>query len=316
MTDFGSRLKAARKRNQWTQKELAQHLGVEQSTISNYENNFRVPVASALTELADLLQVSVDYLLGRDEETKDPEAAKASGLSTVIEPSSMEVLKDVDLKSIYQEFKSLLLEGHLEAAAERITRETVLALGPFRLFEEVFKPTLLSVGYLWEIGKISVAEEHMISEVIDQLMVTASQASALGVEPPKPYAAVFMLPGAEEHQLPLKMTSMLFKRKGWTTYYLGKSIPLNSLLNFIEQKRVQVLVTSVTLDRHLNSCETLIHALKAGSGKIKPLVVIGGSAITDETYALNQLGADLYCQTLQDLEGCIQGLEQRLEALK
>ena len=59
------------------QKELADRLGVERSTITAYERAARFPPPEKLASIADFFQVSVDYLLGRssDDRALDDEPA-------------------------------------------------------------------------------------------------------------------------------------------------------------------------------------------------------------------------------------------------
>lgn len=61
------RLKEERKRNKYTQEEVAQLLGTSQQAISKYENGLREPDLTTLIELAKLYNVSLDYLVGFSE---------------------------------------------------------------------------------------------------------------------------------------------------------------------------------------------------------------------------------------------------------
>lgn len=65
-------LKAARKKSGKTQKEVADSLGVGQSTYKNYECGLREPNGDTIVALANLFGVSTDYLLGRPD-AKPPE---------------------------------------------------------------------------------------------------------------------------------------------------------------------------------------------------------------------------------------------------
>ena len=56
--------------NGLTQKQVAQVLGVSQNTYSQYEIGVLNYPVDALMKLADLYNVSVDYLLGRTNEKK------------------------------------------------------------------------------------------------------------------------------------------------------------------------------------------------------------------------------------------------------
>ena len=63
---FPQRLKELRLKKVLTQTELGKKLGVKQSTFTNWENGKREPNFETLIKLADLLEVSVDFLLGRE----------------------------------------------------------------------------------------------------------------------------------------------------------------------------------------------------------------------------------------------------------
>jgi len=62
------RLKQLRERKNMTQVRLAIELGVSQETISGYEIGKAVPPADMLVKLADTLDASVDYILGRTDD--------------------------------------------------------------------------------------------------------------------------------------------------------------------------------------------------------------------------------------------------------
>ena len=67
------RLRQLREEKKMTQLRLGLKVGASQETISGYEINKAVPPADMLIKLADTLNTSVDYLLGRtDEKTFNP----------------------------------------------------------------------------------------------------------------------------------------------------------------------------------------------------------------------------------------------------
>lgn len=59
-------LKNARKASGKTQKDVAEYLGVGQSTYKNYECGIREPNNDTTVKLAELFNVTTDYLLGRE----------------------------------------------------------------------------------------------------------------------------------------------------------------------------------------------------------------------------------------------------------
>lgn len=63
---FSDRLKTLRKEKKLTQKELAEQIGIKQNSYSDWENGKTEPSFENLIKLADLLEVSLDWLFGRE----------------------------------------------------------------------------------------------------------------------------------------------------------------------------------------------------------------------------------------------------------
>ena len=67
MKIFQERLIEQRKIYKYTQKQIAEHLNMAQPSYIRYENGSSEPTLENLVKLADLFDVSIDYLLGRKE---------------------------------------------------------------------------------------------------------------------------------------------------------------------------------------------------------------------------------------------------------
>ena len=61
---FAHRLKELRKADAMSQSQLASRVGVAQSNISDWENNVSRPEYENLIKIAEIFDVSTDYLLG------------------------------------------------------------------------------------------------------------------------------------------------------------------------------------------------------------------------------------------------------------
>lgn len=64
---FGKRLLDARKRKGISQDELAKHLGTKGPAIGRYERDEMKPSIEAAAKMAELLDVSLDYLVGKTD---------------------------------------------------------------------------------------------------------------------------------------------------------------------------------------------------------------------------------------------------------
>lgn len=78
MVDFGNVLKTLRLRNNMTQAQLSQKLDLTKSVISAYETGLRLPSYDVLIHIAQIFNVSTDYLLGLE----NPQEIDLSGLSS------------------------------------------------------------------------------------------------------------------------------------------------------------------------------------------------------------------------------------------
>lgn len=66
MLSFGARLKNLRISSDMTQLDLSKKLNVSRATVGRYETEERFPDKETLIKLADIFNVSLDFLLGRE----------------------------------------------------------------------------------------------------------------------------------------------------------------------------------------------------------------------------------------------------------
>ena len=63
------RIKELRRKQKITQLKMAMDLNLNQNSISRYENGERQPDINELIRIADYFGVSIDYLVGRTDDT-------------------------------------------------------------------------------------------------------------------------------------------------------------------------------------------------------------------------------------------------------
>ena len=63
---FGKQMRLRREELQLSRASLAEMLGVSPSAISNYENGKNVPDIFKMWELADIFDITIDELVGRE----------------------------------------------------------------------------------------------------------------------------------------------------------------------------------------------------------------------------------------------------------
>lgn len=65
--EFGIRLKKERENKKISQEDFAKKLGISRSSVGNYETNRNMPTTEILDKMADILDCSIDYLLGKSD---------------------------------------------------------------------------------------------------------------------------------------------------------------------------------------------------------------------------------------------------------
>lgn len=64
---FNEKLKEIRIEKNFTQKQVAKHLGISPTCYAGYEQGYRQPDIEMLTKICKFFEVSADYLLGLTE---------------------------------------------------------------------------------------------------------------------------------------------------------------------------------------------------------------------------------------------------------
>mgnify|MGYP004580375005 FL=1 len=95
---FVDRVKELIKINNLTQRDLANDVGVTESTMSKYLSGDRIPGGETLSNLATALKTTTDYLLGLNNENK-----------TMINNSELRLLLARSTKELTPEEKNELI---------------------------------------------------------------------------------------------------------------------------------------------------------------------------------------------------------------
>lgn len=92
---LGDKLKSLRLAKKMSQKELAERIGIAKSVISFYESGDRFPSYEVLIKIAQIFNVTTDYLLGIERgRTVDVSGLKEEDIAVVT--TVIEALKRKD----------------------------------------------------------------------------------------------------------------------------------------------------------------------------------------------------------------------------
>jgi len=289
---FSNRLKELRSSKGYTQKEFANLLGVGQGTVANYEKGSRVPDTGKLNKIADIYDVSLDFLLGR-EDTNSTEA---------IEDKNNIANNSVNFEN-HKMFLECLLNGEKESGRAFLINLQNSGIKLKDIYLNILEKALKEVGELWEKGTIDVWKEHYISEAIfDFMRELKIRENKLSGKAPSLMA---LTAGPELHNIGLKMITDLLELEGWSVNYLGSNIPVQSVIKAIEVEKPKVIAISVTIPFHIDSAKNLITAIKIHFGKRTPKIIVGGGAFINCRNVCEDTGADYYGLKVEDISRII-----------
>jgi methanogenic corrinoid protein MtbC1 len=94
---------------------------------------------------------------------------------------------------------------------------------------EVIYPFMRRLGTLWLSGSVGPAQEHFISHLIRQKLISAIDQQDLSLKPNAKRVLLY-LPEGELHEIGLLFANYVFRARKHAVVYLGQSLPYDELL--------------------------------------------------------------------------------------
>ncbi len=123
-----NRLSALRKSHKLTQIQIADMLGVTQQTVFAWEHGKAQPLMENAIKLSSIYNVSIDYLLGREDENKKQPTVDDDGLLAKT-LSRVQALSDPALQRV-QDFLDGLEAGQAISSAPPAAQDSAAVSDP------------------------------------------------------------------------------------------------------------------------------------------------------------------------------------------
>jgi MerR family transcriptional regulator, light-induced transcriptional regulator len=212
---------------------------------------------------------------------------------------------DDRIKELADAFAEALLAGD-EVAAEIAIREAMEAeLSSAQIDEQLIAPALWLVGELWERGKISVADEHLATEI--SVRVLALQREMQRVARSRAgHRVMLATPMGELHVVALRMVENLLRGAGYEVVMLGPDVPAAALGDVAKRLRTDVVCLSLTMS---GSSDEILRAID-NVRRVVPSAgfVVGGRGVTDEGHRRPQVHV---CGRVSDVVEAVDAVVKR-----
>ena len=105
--------------------------------------------------------------------------------------------------------------------------KAAVTIGLSGLVGKLIVPLIDRIGAGWELGELSVAQEHAASAVIKEVLLIASRPFAESTGAPNMTVAT---PTGQLHELGAILVACTARRHGWDVTYLGPSLPAEEIV--------------------------------------------------------------------------------------
>ena len=148
---------------------------------------------------------------------------------------------------------------------------TTHELGQF--YRKIFIPTMTKIGDEWEAKKLSVAAEHIASNVAENLIKNISDKTKTDGKKGK---ILLTTPYGENHSIGCSVLESFLQNKGFIVFNLAPSTPSQDLVNFMKSAKPNSIVISITLKDNIKAGQRLVSQIRQKSKKIP--IYVGGQA--------------------------------------
>ena len=236
------------------------------------------------------------------------EVDKGHSIGTLAELGLEELLKrskvasvevpqvEAPAEQLVSELTRIVQQHALDAFEQKLNG--ALAVIPFEeAMHRFLFPLLERVGDLWHEGKMSVAQEHYVSNLVKQKVFSAMNQLRVVENGPK---VVVACPQNELHGIGAMSVAYLCASRGCRTHYLGPRMPIDELADYCEAIRPAIIFFSMTMRPSDEEAESLASALATQLTRICP-VGIGGQGVVDYESVFEKEKISVL-RTLRDVE--------------
>jgi methanogenic corrinoid protein MtbC1 len=174
-----------------------------------------------------------------------------------------------------------------QQAIEAVLDHAMACTPPVTFLETFLMPLQREVGERWHDGRLSVAQEHLVTQAARQRILALLQQAPRRA---RRHVVCACFP-TEDHELGLMGVALKFRHAGWRVTFLGARTPAEHLAQVVRGAAPELVALSTATDSAESLKTTLAELLAALPEKTK--VVVGGAAAQRFRSTVTSLGAQV-----------------------
>lgn len=185
-------------------------------------------------------------------------------------------------------------------ALDELLRRTLAMHGTEGFVMRVAVPLLRRIGDEWHAGRLTIAEEHLASAVVESVVLDAMRAMRAAHGSP---ALLVATPSGSRHVIAAALAGALAASDGWHVTFLGGDLPVREIAASARARNVQAVALSMLYAEHEEEIVGALRTLRDALPAQVPLIV-GGAALAPVAAQLRQSGI-VVGHTLSDLRAAL-----------
>ena len=145
-------------------------------------------------------------------------------------------------------------------------------------YDNILKHTMYKIGDLWAANELGIAAEHIASNIAKEMMGIISDKNNKHGNKAR---VLLCTPVGEEHSIGCQMLQSYLQSKGYRVFNLAPSAPSESILNFIEMEKPDIIMVSITIEDNVRAGQRLVAKIKSD---YNIPILIGGQAVFDKDF--------------------------------
>ena len=198
---------------------------------------------------------------------------------------------DNDQKNFLNELQSKYLEvtivGNGRKADEVVSNAFEQQLTINDVYLKIFQPTGYAIGMLWQNNLVSVAQEHLVTAIIERQM--GELHSLFAPKESKPKTLVIGAGEKENHRVGVRMVADFFEQDGWTVHYLGAAVPTKTFLAISREMKADLVGLASQMVFHLPAITDFVR-LTDSFGLAGIPIKVGGMPFIQQPELYTKLG--------------------------
>ena len=194
------------------------------------------------------------------------------------------------LGGLARQYLDALLAGERQRASRLVLEAVERGVEVKEIYLHVFQRAQHEIGRLWQMNRLSVAQEHYCTAATQLIMSQLYPRVFAGERNGRTLVATCV--AGDLHEIGVRMVADFFEMEGWDTFYLGANTPTPGVLQTIAERRADLVAVSATLTTHVPEVVALVAALRASAACRGVKILVGGHPFNVAPELWKQVGAD------------------------